>query len=244
MPSLFKNFVYDLMNQPAAEAKDKADEQKKTYHVQKAIFSNARLNYDAALKRSSELQNQITHYQSRIHTLTKEEDELFMRIRSEYRVVSQELQQQLGNVASAQYDLDNIREIHEEQRETYYSAEHRSNQAHKTLNKYFAVLNALVMISWYLYNRNGHKNYTTMLSEIQKLREDMSLSKEKNTNIETASVSDDNNLVFAKFDELIKSVEEFKQQKAKSEKHTDYYFYGFITISVQIFLMFLFKMFK
>ncbi len=148
LPSLFKNFLFDLMSQNAIEAKDRADVQRKEYQAQEINFLNDKNTYENAQKRCNELQTQIMHYQARIHTLTKEEDELFMKIRDQYRDAAEEFRKSFNNVTKSQLDLDVTRESLEAQRETYYTAENRSNQAHKTLNKYFAIINTLAMILW------------------------------------------------------------------------------------------------
>lgn len=78
-----------------------------------------------------------------------------MKIRNQYRDVSEELKQIFENLTKSQLELDVKRESLEAQRESYYAAENRSNQAYKTLNKYFAIINALAMIFWYEVQYNS-----------------------------------------------------------------------------------------
>lgn len=71
LPSLLQNFLFDLMNHNATKEKDKVDEQRKEYQEQKVLFISEKCAYENIQKRCNELQTQITHYQSRIHSLTK-----------------------------------------------------------------------------------------------------------------------------------------------------------------------------
>jgi hypothetical protein len=170
LPSVLRNFVFDLMNHNTIEAKEKADEQRREYQAQKILFFQDKGLFESTQTRCNELQGQVMHYQARIHALTKEEDELFMKIRNQHRDAVEDLKKTFENLTKSQLDLDVKRETLEAFRESYYSAEHRSNQAHKTLNKYFAIINTLAMILWYLYNRNGNQKFQLMLQEVQSIR--------------------------------------------------------------------------
>jgi uncharacterized coiled-coil DUF342 family protein len=170
LPSVLRNFVYDLMNHTAIEAKEKADTTRKEYQQQKILFFQDKNSFENAQKRCADLQGQIMHYQARIHALTKDEDDLFMRIRNQHRDATEELKKSFESLTQSQLDLDVKRETLESHREDYYAAEHRSNQAHKALNKYFAIINALAMILWYLYNRKGNQKFHRMLEEVQSIK--------------------------------------------------------------------------